>query len=171
MTWLLKVNLVLPPLCSLHAHDINLSWTYIHSRAAFRKLRKGGKCMNKEVLRGLGLSVCLYTRQTRGVWGHAPPGNFWNKACSEINSDAFLAWSICSIRYWSCIYRSSIQTVYCVEFCVIVYLHMCLLTICNLHTSQCICVSILKIWGGGGLGALAKSYQGDKCPPPKCNPA
>ena len=44
---------------------------------ACRKLRKGGgKYVNKEVLRGLGLSMCLGTRQTRGVWGHAPPGIF-----------------------------------------------------------------------------------------------
>ena len=44
-------------------------------RVAFRKLRKvegGGKYVNREVLRVLGLSA----QQSRGVWGHAPPRNF-----------------------------------------------------------------------------------------------
>ena len=81
----------------------------------------------------------------------AYPRKFLKKACSEINSGAVLAlhYNMYNniFRSWSCIHKSSVQTVYYVEFCVlfsIVYLHMCLLTIyiqVNVH--------VYPYWGGG----------------------
>ena len=37
----------------------------------------------------------------RGVWGHAPAGNFWNFRRSEIDSGAF--WDTCTSWKGTCI--------------------------------------------------------------------
>lgn len=34
--------------------------------------------------------VCMHACKAWGVWGHAPPGNFFEITCSEIASEAIL---------------------------------------------------------------------------------
>ena len=48
-----------------------------------------------------GQSMCTMRAKcasARGVWGHAPPGDFWNFRCSEIDSGAFCD----SCLSWQC---------------------------------------------------------------------
>ena len=63
---------------------------------AFWKLKRGGggQICEQGSFKGAGLIHLQHTANYRGIWGHAPPGNFWKKG---------ILWDQILVHFWPCI--------------------------------------------------------------------